>query len=76
MLAPGRGVLANTGITMGGAFFSDGPNTASLAGAGIGAGLGGTFGKFGPFSGEVNDIFGSFGGEFISNEVKNAGTKK
>ncbi|MCT6144229.1 hypothetical protein MTQ80_20690, partial [Escherichia coli] len=41
MMAPGRGVLANTGIAMGGAFFTDGPNTASLAGAGIGAGLGG-----------------------------------
>ncbi len=76
MLAPGRGVLPNIGIAMGGAFFTDGPNSASLVGAGIGAGLGGVFGKYGPFSGEVNDIFGSFGGEFISNEVKNAGAKK
>lgn len=76
MLAPGRGVLPNIGIAMGGAFFTDGPNSASLVGAGIGAGLGGTFGKYGPFSGEVNDVFGSFGGEFISNEVKNAGAKK
>lgn len=75
MMAPGRGVLANTGIAVGGAFFTDGPNSASLVGAGIGAGLGGAFGKYGPFSGEVNDIFGSFGGEFISNEVKNAGAK-
>ncbi|WP_249942500.1 hemagglutinin repeat-containing protein, partial [Escherichia coli] len=50
MMAPGRGVLANTGIAMGGAFFTDGPNTASLAGAGIGAGLGGAFGKYAPHS--------------------------
>ncbi|OVZ84835.1 hypothetical protein CBW58_23355 [Yersinia frederiksenii] len=76
MLAPGREMLANTGIAMGGAFFTDGANAASLVGAGIGAGLGGAFGKFGPFSGEVNDIFGAFGGEFISNEVKDAGTKQ
>ncbi|WP_223540764.1 adhesin [Enterobacter sp. JBIWA003] len=49
MMAPGRGVLANTGIAMGGAFFTDGPNTVSLAGAGIGAGLGGAIGKYAPF---------------------------
>jgi filamentous hemagglutinin len=48
MLSPGRGVLANTGISMGGAFFMDGANAASLAGAGIGAGLGGAFGKYIP----------------------------
>jgi filamentous hemagglutinin len=48
MLSPGRGVLANTGISMGGAFFTDGANTASLAGAGIGAGLGGAIGKYAP----------------------------
>lgn len=48
MLAPGRGVLANTGISMGGVFFTDGANSASLAEAGIGAGLGGAIGKYAP----------------------------
>ncbi|HBI9889545.1 TPA: hemagglutinin repeat-containing protein, partial [Escherichia coli] len=57
MMAPGRGVLANTGIAMGGAFFTDGPNTASLAGAGIGAGLGGAFGKYAPTA--VGKILGN-----------------
>lgn len=76
MLAPGRGIGANTGIAMGGALFTDGPDGAALTGAGTGALFGGAFGKFGPFSGEVNDIFGSVGGEFISNEVKDAGKKK
>ena len=57
MMAPGRGVLANTGIVMGGAFFTDGPNTASLAGAGIGAGLGGAFGKYAPTA--VGKILGN-----------------
>ena len=75
-LAPGRGIWVNTGIAMGGAVFTDGPNGASIAGAGLGAWSGGTFGKFGPFSSEVNDIFGAFGGEFISNKVKDAGKKE
>lgn len=57
MMAPGRGVLANTGIAMGGAFFTDGPNTASLAGAGIGASLGGAFGKYAPTA--VGKILGN-----------------
>ncbi|EOO3714811.1 hemagglutinin repeat-containing protein [Escherichia coli] len=57
MMAPDRGVLANTGIAMGGAFFTDGPNTASLAGAGIGAGLGGAFGKYAPTA--VGKILGN-----------------
>ncbi|AFJ46814.1 hypothetical protein [Shimwellia blattae] len=59
-----------------GAVFTDGPDGAALTGAGAGALFGGTFGKYGPFSGEINDIFGSVGGEFISNEVKDAGKKK
>ncbi len=75
-LAPGRGIWVNTGIAMGGAVFTDGPNGAAIAGAGLGAWSGGTFGKFGPFSSEVNDIFGAFGGEFISNKVKDAGKKE
>ncbi|RAU31284.1 adhesin [Enterobacter sp. RIT418] len=75
-LAPGRGIWANTGIAMGGAVFTDGPNGAAIAGAGLSAWSGGTFGKFGPFSSEVNDIFGAFGGEFISNKVKDAGKKE
>ncbi|MDY9123147.1 VENN motif pre-toxin domain-containing protein, partial [Escherichia coli] len=57
MMAPDRGALANTGIAMGGAFFTDGPNTASLAGAGIGAGLGGAFGKYAPTA--VGKILGN-----------------
>ena len=76
MLAPGRDVWANTTITMGGTLYTDGMNGVALTGSGLGALFGGAFGKFGPFSGEVNDIFGSFGGEFISNEVKEAGKKK
>ncbi|EOA0286193.1 hypothetical protein PJK41_18970 [Escherichia coli] len=44
-------------IAMGGAFFTDGPNTASLAGAGIGAGLGGAFGKYAPTA--VGKILGN-----------------
>ncbi len=75
-MAPGRGIWVNTGIAMGGAVFTDGPNGAAIAGAGLGAWSGGTFGKFGPFSSEVNDIFGAFGGEFISNKVKDAGKKE
>ena len=75
-LAPGRGIWVNTGIAMGGAVFTDGPNGAAIAGAGLGAWSGGTFGKFGPFSSEVNYIFGAFGGEFISNKVKDAGKKE
>ncbi len=83
MLAPGRGVLANTGIAMGGAFFTDGPNTASLAGAGFGAGLGGAFGKYAPIGVDkvlngnnipdfVYDAIGGVGSEFINGFTKEA----
>ncbi|EMY0758609.1 hemagglutinin repeat-containing protein, partial [Escherichia coli] len=83
MMAPGRGVLANTGIAMGGAFFTDGPNTASLAGAGIGAGLGGAFGKYAPVGVDkvlnannipnfVYDAIGGVGSEFINGFTKEA----
>lgn len=83
MMAPGRGVLANTGIAMGGAFFTDGPNTASLAGAGIGAGLGGAFGKYAPVGVDkvlnannipnfVYDAIGGVGSDFINGFTKEA----
>ncbi|EET8461646.1 filamentous hemagglutinin, partial [Escherichia coli] len=83
MMAPSRGVLANTGIAMGGAFFTDGPNTASLAGAGIGAGLGGAFGKYAPVGVDkvlnannipnfVYDAIGGVGSEFINGFTKEA----
>ncbi|ALR78834.1 adhesin [[Enterobacter] lignolyticus] len=87
MLAPGRGVLANTGIAMGGAFFTDGPNTASLAGAGIGAGLGGAFGKYAPAvvgkilgndpaPGFIYDFWGGVASEFSSGLIKDLNKPK
>ncbi|MCH4997532.1 VENN motif pre-toxin domain-containing protein, partial [Pectobacterium carotovorum] len=36
-LAPGRGVITNTGIAMGSAVFTDGPDKGAIIGAGIGA---------------------------------------
>ena len=87
MLAPGRGVLANTGIAMGGAFFTDGPNTTSLAGAGIGAGLGGAFGKYAPTAvgkilgndpvpGFIYDFWGGVASEFSSGLIKDLNKPK
>lgn len=70
MLAPGRTIGQNVGIAMGGAFFTDGPNTGSIGGAAIGAWFGGKFGEFAPFPGEVNDLIGGIGGEVISNKIK------
>ncbi|WP_223540630.1 adhesin [Enterobacter sp. JBIWA003] len=82
MMAPGRGVLANTGIAMGGAFFTDGPNTVSLAGAALGGLAGGSFGKFAPvivdkqigkeLPGFAYDIGGSFISEFTGGAIKDA----
>ncbi|XQS18723.1 hemagglutinin repeat-containing protein [Citrobacter telavivensis] len=70
MLAPGRTIGQNVGIAMGGAFFTDGPNTGSIGGAAIGAWFGGKFGEFAPFPGEVNDLIGGIGREVISNKIK------
>lgn len=70
MLAAGRTIGQNVGISMGSAFFTDGPNTGSIGGAAFGAWFGGKFGEFAPFPGEVNDLIGGIGGEVISNKIK------
>lgn len=79
-LAPGRGILANTGIAMGGSVFSDGPNVGAQLSSGAGAFLGGGFGElapialkpiFGNSSGFVGDVGGAFVSEVISNGMKN-----
>ncbi|WP_438286718.1 hemagglutinin repeat-containing protein [Enterobacter asburiae] len=70
MLAPGRNTWQNVGIAMGGAFFTDGPNTGSLIGSALGSWAGGKFGELAPFPGEVNDLIGGLGGELIGDKVK------
>ncbi|EFJ5374689.1 VENN motif pre-toxin domain-containing protein [Escherichia coli] len=82
MLAPGRTVGQNVGIAMGGAFFTDGPNTGSIGGAAAGAGLDGAFGVYAPgivnsvtgkeFPGFIFDATGSFGSEFLGGYIKEA----
>lgn len=78
-LAPGRDIVPNIGIAVGGSIFSDGANIVSMGGAAIGAGLGGAFGKYAPelldpilgnASGLTSDIVGSAGGEYIGNKLK------
>ncbi|MGT8859021.1 VENN motif pre-toxin domain-containing protein, partial [Enterobacter sp. 186315] len=56
MLAPGRYIPANIAIGMGGAWFSDGLNGASQAGAALGGLAGGAFGTFAPMG--VGKIIG------------------
>lgn len=70
MLAPGRNTWQNVGIAMGGAFFTDGPDTGSLIGSALGSWAGGKFGELAPFPGEVNDLIGGLGGELIGDKVK------
>lgn len=70
MLAPGRKTWQNVGIAMGGAFFTDGPDTGSLIGSALGSWAGGKFGELAPFPGEVNDLIGGLGGELIGDKVK------
>ncbi|WP_373432378.1 hemagglutinin repeat-containing protein [Enterobacter asburiae] len=70
MLAPGRNTWQNIGIAMGGAFFTDGPNTGSLIGSALGSWAGGKLGELAPFPGEVNDLIGGLGGELIGDKVK------
>jgi filamentous hemagglutinin len=55
---------------MGGAFFTDGPNTGSLIGSALGSWAGGKLGELAPFPGEVNDLIGGLGGELIGDKVK------
>ena len=80
MLAPGRTIGQNVGIAMGGAFFTDGPDTGSIGGAAAGAGLSGTFGVYGPVfvssvtgkeaPGFIFDAVGSLGSEFLGGYTK------
>lgn len=70
VLAPGRNTWQNVGIAMGGAFFTDGPDTGSLIGSALGSWAGGKFGELAPFPGEVNDLIGGLGGELIGDKVK------
>ncbi|MCK7148429.1 VENN motif pre-toxin domain-containing protein [Enterobacter bugandensis] len=70
MLAPGRNTWQNVGIAMGGAFFTDGPDTGSLIGSALGSWAGGKFGELAPFPGEVNDLIGGLIGELIGDKVK------
>jgi filamentous hemagglutinin len=53
MLAPGRNTWQNIGIAMGGAFFTDGPNTGSLIGSALGSWAGGKLGELAPFPGKL-----------------------
>jgi len=78
-LAPGRGVGANLGISLGGTIFTDGPDKGALTGTTAGWAFGTAVGVIappvfspvlGPGSAPVGDIIGAAGGEFISNAVK------
>ena len=88
MLAPGRGVLANTGIAMGSTMFTDGVNNGgAMGGAALGGLLGGGFGKYAPIvlspvlgssAGLWSDIGGAFTFESINkatNDVVNKQSK-
>jgi filamentous hemagglutinin len=70
LLAPGRGIIKNVGIAAGGALFTDGADVGAIGGAAVGSAAGGLFNKYAPFPSEVNDIFGSIGGELIENKIK------
>ncbi|WP_159567440.1 VENN motif pre-toxin domain-containing protein, partial [Budvicia diplopodorum] len=86
LLGPGRGIVANTGISMGGAFFVDGPDGASQAGAMFGGFFGGVVGKYVPnlltpyigpsFSGATGIAGGAFTSEVVNDAVKNANKKE
>ncbi|MDR4899301.1 VENN motif pre-toxin domain-containing protein, partial [Yersinia kristensenii] len=75
-LAPGRDIGMNTGIALGGSILSDGLNAGGQFGAGTGAFVGGIFGMYAPFPGEMNDIFSSVGSEIISNKIKESVNEK
>ncbi|MCG8156218.1 hemagglutinin repeat-containing protein [Brenneria goodwinii] len=47
-LAPGRNILPNVGIAMGGAVFTDGPSVGTIGSAAAGSWAGGAFGKYAP----------------------------
>ncbi|MGX5012719.1 hypothetical protein ACWKX5_15790 [Enterobacter asburiae] len=80
MLAPGRSVWSNVGITASGAFFTDGPDTVSIGSAAAGAWLGGQFGLYAPkivnsltgkeFSGYIYDFWGGVASEFSTGFIK------
>jgi filamentous hemagglutinin len=79
-LAPGRGIPANIGIAIGGTIFTDKTDPGALTGSAAGSLFGGVIGTYaptvlkpvlGPSAGMVSDIFGTMGGEVISNELKN-----
>ena len=81
ILAPGRGILANTGIAVGSTLFVEGTNTNSLIASGSGAFIGGGFGKYAPVmltpvfgnsTGFVGDVGSAFMYEVISNGIKNS----
>ncbi|MNG81159.1 hypothetical protein D3C79_398040 [compost metagenome] len=78
-LAPGRNIPANIGIAIGGTIFTDGVDPGALSGSAAGSAFGGAIGTYaptvlkpvlGPSAGMVSDIFGTMGGEVISNELK------
>ena len=85
MLAPGRGVVVNTGIAMGGAWFADGLDGASQAGAAFGGLAGGTFGKLAPvvtdrvigkdLPGFIYDFSGGMIFEFTNGAIKDTSKK-
>ena len=82
MLVPGRTIGQNVGISMGSAFFTDGPNTGSIGGVAIGAWFGGKFGEFAQgvvssvsgkeIPGFIFDVTGSFGSEILGGYIKDA----
>lgn len=82
-LAPGRDIVPNIGIAVGGSIFSDGINAGSQIGAGVGALAGGIFGTYAPIGvnkiisgnnipGFVYDAGGAFVSEVVSDVSKDA----
>ncbi len=84
-LAPGRSILQNAGIAVGGTLFTDGPDRGALIGTGAGWAFGSAAGVISPpvfkpvlgsSTGFVSDVIGAVGSEFISNKVKDKMNKK
>ncbi|AWH87789.1 hemagglutinin repeat-containing protein [Limnobaculum parvum] len=78
-MAPGRGIIQNMVINMGGAFMTDGPDLSAQSGAIAGSLAGGAFGKYvpalakpyiGSLSGIVTDIGSSFSYEIVNDATK------
>ncbi|ATA25526.1 filamentous hemagglutinin [Brenneria goodwinii] len=76
-LAPGRNILPNVGIAMGGAVFTDGADKGAIIGAGVGAWSGGLVGKYAPdllrpALGSSSGFWAEIGSTFTSEVVGDA----